>query len=597
ASIGLPVRRWGGNAITRYHWQYDTTNRASDYFFENIPNDNPNPENLPNGSASDLFHEQNLRTGTQTLLTVPTIGWLAKARAFDCGFRVSKYGAQQATDEFQPDCGNGVLLNGDLVVGNDPADTSITADPAFIQAWINHLIGRYGNANNGGVRFYNLDNEPFLWNTSHRDVYPLPLGYDGIRDMTYAYGAAVKAADPNAQILGPGDWGWTAYFYSALDCDSLTPGNPCEDPSDRNAHGGIPFLDWYMQQMQAYEQLNGTRLLDYIDVHFYPQNGVALNSDVTPAMAALRLRSTRALWDPTYLDESWINDTVRLIPRLHAWVDDNYPGTKIAIGEYNWGALDTLNGALTQADILGIFGREAVDMALLWDVPGLNDPGAFAFRMYRNYDGAQTRFGETSIQAVSSDQATLAVYAAQRSSDDALTVMVINKTSTDLTSDLTLNSFPVAASAEVYRYSGADLSAIIRQPDQPISALTSLTYPPESITLLVIPINTVATELLVNSGFETEGDAGVPANWTLTNATKDKRKCNKAGKPPVAHSEACAFQFTGTVGVKTTLTQLVPIDGISPGATLVLSGWAYAKNVTIGGKLQVKLKYTDTTKA
>ncbi|MBC8099089.1 MAG: hypothetical protein H7Y11_06575, partial [Armatimonadetes bacterium] len=82
-----------------------------------------------------------------------------------------------------------------------------------------------------------------------------------------------------------------------------------------------------------------------------------------------------------------------------------------------------------------------------------------------------------------------------------------------------------------------------------------------------------------------------------TNATKDKRKCNKAGKPPVAHSEACAFQFTGTAGVKTTLTQLVPIDGITPGATLVLSGWAYAKNVAVGGKLQVKLKYTDTTKA
>src|SRR5688572_10632678 len=53
AELALPVRRWGGNATTRYHFRYDTTNRASDWFFENIAEDNPNPENLPHGSSSD----------------------------------------------------------------------------------------------------------------------------------------------------------------------------------------------------------------------------------------------------------------------------------------------------------------------------------------------------------------------------------------------------------------------------------------------------------------------------------------------------------------------------------------------------------------
>ena len=43
AEIRLPVNRWGGNATTRYNWQNDTSNRASDWFFENIPNDNPQP--------------------------------------------------------------------------------------------------------------------------------------------------------------------------------------------------------------------------------------------------------------------------------------------------------------------------------------------------------------------------------------------------------------------------------------------------------------------------------------------------------------------------------------------------------------------------
>src|SRR5436190_18539094 len=39
--IDLPVRRWGGNTTTRYNWQLDIANHASDWYFQNIPEDNP----------------------------------------------------------------------------------------------------------------------------------------------------------------------------------------------------------------------------------------------------------------------------------------------------------------------------------------------------------------------------------------------------------------------------------------------------------------------------------------------------------------------------------------------------------------------------
>jgi len=73
--------------------------------------------------------------------------------------------------------------------------------------------------------------------------------------------------------------------------------------------------------------------------------------DCNAATQALRLRSTRSLWDPNYPDESWIDGTeggptVRLIPRMRDWVASNYPGTKLTITEYNWGALDHIDGAL-----------------------------------------------------------------------------------------------------------------------------------------------------------------------------------------------------------------------------------------------------------
>ncbi len=485
ADIKLPVNRWGGNSTTRYNFKLDTHSTASDWYFENIPDDNANPAALPNGSGADNFVNANKGRGTDTIMTLPLIGWTPKSRAYACGFSVAKYGAQQGTDPYRPDCGNGVKPDGSFVTGNNPTDTSLAITPAFVGEWIQHLKGRFGAAGSGGVRFYNLDNEPMLWNSTHRDVHPAPLSYDELRDRTYQYGAAIKAADPAAQTLGPVEWGWTGYFYSAL--DAAAGGSWWNNPVDRNAHGGMELTAWYLDQMKKYEQANGVRILDYLDLHYYPQaGGVALTGAGGQTVQDLRLRSTRSLWDATYTDESWINDKIRMIPRMRDWVNTYYPGTKLAMTEYNFGGLEHINGALTQADVLGIFGREGLDLATMWDPPTAAQPAAYAFRMYRNYNGQGGMFGETSVQATSADQGKLAVYAALRS-DGALTVMVINKTANGQTSSLNLANFSGAA-AQVYTYSAANLNQIVRGADLPVTAGSiTTTYGAQSITLLVIP--------------------------------------------------------------------------------------------------------------
>ena len=487
AELALPVRRWGGNSTTRYNWQTDTSNHASDWYFENIPNDNGNPAALPDGSSSDRFVDQDRRTGTATLMTVPLIGWTPKDRAYACGFSVAKYGAQHSTDPWRPDCGNGITASGSTITGNSPVDTSVAITPSYVQAWVQHFIGRYGTAAGGGVRFYNLDNEPMLWSDTHRDVHPSPTSFDEIRDRTFAYAAAIKAVDPSAQTLGPAEWGWTGYFWSTLDW--VSGGDWWNNPQDRLAHGNTAFAEWYLQQMRTYEEQHGTRILDYLDEHYYPQaSGVSLSGAGDANTQALRLRSTRSLWDPTYVDESWIADTVRLIPRMREWMSNNYPSTKLAISEYNWGALDHINGALAQADVLGIFGREGLDLATLWRPPTSTQPGAFAFRMFLNYDGARGRFGDIGVRADSDDQSQLSVYAAQRSSDGALTIIVVNKTGSPLTSTVTLAGFNGAVIAPVFRYSPANVAAVVRDTDQPIGpAGFSSTFPASSITLLVLP--------------------------------------------------------------------------------------------------------------
>ena len=573
AALRLPVRRWGGNSTSRYNWQNDTHNTGSDWYFENIPEDNPNPAALPDGSAADRFVEQDRRTGTKTLLTAPLLGWVPKRRLashpYDCGFKVSKYGAQQSVDPWDTDCGNGVGTTGSDITGNDPTDTSVQVGPSFVGDWLGHLTGKYGTASQGGVAYYNLDNEPMLWNSTHRDVHPQGASYDEIRDLTYAYAAAIKAADGSAKTLGPVLWGWCAYFYSARD--------GCSIGTDYQTHGNTPFVPWYLQQMGAYQGQHGVRLLDYLDLHYYPQaGGVALSPGGNATTQALRLRSTRSLWDPSYIDESWISDmepggvAVRLIPRMKEWVTANYPGTKLAITEYNWGALDHINGALAQADVLGIFGRDGLDLATLWGPPTLDQPGAFAFRIYRNYDGAGSGFGSTSVQATSGDQGSLAVYAAQRSTDNALTVVVINKTANSLTSDVGLAGFTPDPAAAVYRYSTASPTAIVQVADQPVTATGfSATFPANSITLFVLLPQTVVTVSLTvgksgtGAGTVTSSPAGIDCGNTCSGEFESGASVTLTATPAIGSTfagwsvdgDACPVLSNGGLSCAVTMTQ------------------------------------------
>lgn len=483
-ALNSPLNRSGGNAMTRYNWKQNASNHANDWYFESIAE----PSATPGGMVDD-FIKDSKAAGAQVMVTVPTIGWVAKVgpnREMIASFSVAKYGPQAKAEPDHPDAGTGVKPDGKTqITGNDPNDAHVPSTPAFQKEWVEHLVGQWGGAAKGGVRYYLMDNEPGLWHSTHRDVHPLGQTMDEeLRDIL-EYGAAVKAVDPNAQIVGPESWGWNGYFYSGADSQYRADHNYQGAP-DRDAHGGREFVPWLLSQLHAHQEKTGLRLLDVCTLHIYPQGGDG-GDDVSPKIQALRNRSTRALWDPAYKDESWINDTVELIPRLKDWVKTCYPGTKVGITEYNWGAEKNINGATAQADILGIFGREGLDLATRWTTPAPATPTFKAMQMYRNYDGKNSGFGDVSVSDTAPDPDALASFAAVRRADGALTVMVIDKDANGggpVT--LSLSHFRPAAEAQVWQLTGANV--LTHLPSVPARASgLQITVPAQSITLLVLP--------------------------------------------------------------------------------------------------------------
>jgi len=229
--------------------------------------------------------------------------------------------------------------------------------------------------------------------------------------------------------------------------------------------------------MRSYQQATGKRLLDYFDLHYYRQGGTT--TDVT-----------RSLWDPSYTDPSWINSKIDLIPMMKRWVASDYPGTKLSLSEYNLSIPSSEPGsavtnALIQADTLGIFAREGLDLATRWD---LGDDGpliADAFRMYRNYDDKHSKFGDVWVRSTSANQGKLAIYGARRSSDGAYTLLVINKTAGTLNSTLSLAGISPSGKAGVWRWSGGAIDHLADRPAPPGGF--SASYPGRSLTLYVIP--------------------------------------------------------------------------------------------------------------
>jgi uncharacterized protein (TIGR03437 family) len=173
---------------------------------------------------------------------------------------------------------------------------------------------------------------------------------------------------------------------------------------------------------------------------------------------------------------------------MKKWIADNYPGTKTSITEYNLGQHTTLNSGLAEADLLGVFGREGLDYATMWSDVTPTDPISFAFQIYRNYDLNGSAFGDTSVLGQTDNQDQLAIYAAQRA-DGTVTAMVINKLpTTDLASTLTLSNFGASGAVQVWQYSNANLTKIVRGTDLSVSGgVINAVFPAYSMTMLVIP--------------------------------------------------------------------------------------------------------------
>jgi Glycoside hydrolase family 44 len=602
---GIAIARWGGDDTSRYNYQNGNSNSAGDYYFANGAGSGGMP---PNPTGSSTFTQYVTAIGQQgaTILgTMNVMGYVANTSTTACGFPQSSFPNQVSYVNIGTNsCGDGYYtvgtgtcstssgsydssVNGCSFSGGattwkntslqEPppsppgagANTNAWATGTWQGGWVSSILKAYGQANPPGattpsksVSIWDMDNEPAWWDAVHRDVHPNPSTYDEVTNGGIGTAVAIKTVDPTAQVSGPIIDYWWNYFYSKQDIEQGWAGQgsvhcyqPWDNPTDRQTHGGVAMIPYYLEQMKGASTTYNMRLLDYLDIHgyfagSYQGNSVAFTTAGDTGEQAVREDSVRALWDPTYTNSNYPQPNYttdpnytsscsvplqapQVVPMLHAWVNgtaplgdpsNNYPGTKTAIDEYNWGGLESINGAVVQADVLGVFGQYGLDLATLWPTTNYNQqgPGNYAFAMYRNYDlkNDGAAFGDKALASCSTTaalsvactpidgnfqtvanmetgQGDLSVYGALRTADNTVTVMVINKTWGPVNSTVSLLNLATPGTVTAYQYSNSNLTGIATVPASSftvtpaVSPSTTSTisypFPAQSITLFVIP--------------------------------------------------------------------------------------------------------------
>ncbi|MFC0213439.1 glycoside hydrolase family 44 protein [Paenibacillus chartarius] len=416
-------RRMGGNRLSTFNWENNASNAGADYFYQSdayIPwyyggVMDRSKYDIP-GLGATAFHDKVQSKGGYTLLTLQMAGYVAKDKD---GTGVYETAPSSRWVEVKP------AKNAPFSLTPDVTDGFV-----YMDEFVNMLTQKYGSAQTAtGVKGYELDNETALWPVTHPYMHPGKTSGVEVLNKGAELAKAVKKVDPAAEIFGPVSYGFSEY---------LLMDNKAEWEQIKGSYAW--YLDYYLDKMRIESEKAKQRLLDVLDLHWYPEatdGSVRVSDPYTPNTVdtyKARLQAPRSLWDASYREKGWIGDWysefLPLIPRLQQSIDQYNPGTKLAFTEYNYGGDDHFSGGIATADVLGIFGKYNVYMANYWRMTGSSAalyPSA-AVKMYTNYDGQGGKFGDTKVKAETSDTENSSVYGSvYKDSDNNLHLIVINK--------------------------------------------------------------------------------------------------------------------------------------------------------------------------
>jgi len=445
----LTLDRVGGNRWTAYNWENNASNAGSDWQYQN---DSSISSSKESGAGVSALIAADQKNGMASIVTVQMQGLVAG----DVNGPVS-VATPPDSKRFKK------VVFEKKAVSSEPftIKPALGDDFVYMDEFVWALDRKFAGQNIFGARpaaqpvFISLDNEPELWSHTHLETQgKTGITADDYIAKTVSLATALKKQFPDVVIFGPAHYGFMG-MYSWSNELSATPS------------GSNWFTDKYLAALKAASTLFGKPLVDVYDFHWYAEAtdsaGTRINTLMSPTLnddqVQAIVQSPRSLWDKTYKEKSWISNDVlgqpvNILGRLRTRIEARYPDMKLALTEYNNGGGQHIAGTIAQADNLGVLGVQALFAATWWPLAPKEPYSLAGFRAFRNFDGANHHFGDTSIEATSSNVANVAVYVSVDSNRAGRVVMVaINRSPSEQVT--TIAGQPLSGAAHLFQMTAA----------------------------------------------------------------------------------------------------------------------------------------------
>jgi hypothetical protein len=398
------VRQGGGNNSTKYNWRLKLSSHP-DWYNNVYAND-------WDGAAKNLIDQM---PGVQGMWSFQLLGKAAANNKNN--FADWTYNQSNWWDGVNQNLAGGGTVNPDpkgkaLKEGNpDLYLMAWTADSTvgILDKW----FGTKGlGYNKNQFQYWSMDNEPEIWSGTHDDVMKTQCTAEEFMQLYFKVAKAARAKYPEIKLLGPvpaNEWQW--YNWSG-------------GSKINGVH--YPWLEFFIKRIAEEEKASGIKLLDVLDIHFYPGESDATNSlnlhrvyfdrnYVYPG--ANGVRTITGGWDTSITKEYILG---RCSDWLIKYKGANH-GVGLAVTETAIKSTDPKIAAVWYASTMGEFMKNGVEIFTPWSWKvGMWE----ALHLFSRYNKGNY------VQATSQNETLVSAYPTLNEAADSMTVVLVNRSQT-----------------------------------------------------------------------------------------------------------------------------------------------------------------------
>jgi hypothetical protein len=399
-------RENGGNNATKYNWRLKLSSHPD--WYNNVY------KHDWDYAAQSL--QQNIPSA-QGMWAFQLVGKVAKTTSQN--FNDWSYNGSQWWDGVGQNLAGGGTVNpagggNALVEGNPelyledwPADSTVGI--------LNHWFGEDGiGLDTNRIRYWNMDNEPEIWDGTHDDVWPVQPSAEEFMQIYFEVTKKARAEFPGIKLMGPvpcNEWQWYNWKGSKVSYKGKE----------------YVWLEYFILRIAEEQALTGIRLLDVLDIHYYPGETNAADIvqlhrvyfDTTfnyPGANGVK-RSGSGGWDNSITKEY-------IFERCRRWLEQYMGpdhGVTFSVSETGINTTNPNVTACWYASTLGEFAKQGVEIYTPW---------GWETGMYEVIH-LFSRYGKESfIEGKSYQEEFVSAYPTINSANDSMTVFLVNRHTT-----------------------------------------------------------------------------------------------------------------------------------------------------------------------